>query len=293
MSSHDTQQVKIALAQTHIAILLLAGTALFSRVIEYNATVISLGRAFIAFWVLACLVKLTEKRIRLHSWRDYRNGTILGALMAAHWVTYFYAMQFSSVATGMIALYTFPVITVLIEPLMQKKLPKFSDIFLAVVVVIGVALMVPEFSLKSEHTVGILLGVLSAIFFAFRNIMNKQVFAHYSGAKNMMFQALIVTLCLLPFEWQAFTAIPSSPWVWYFLLLGTAFTALPHVLVVSGLKYLQAKSMALISCLSPFYGAILAALLLAEYPDIWTIVGGTLVVSAAVFETLAVKKASK
>ncbi|EWH09743.1 membrane protein [Catenovulum agarivorans DS-2] len=274
-----------ALLQVHLGVLLLGGTALFSKIIPLDGAAISFVRACVAAVVLTILVKAREGRIRLNSLRDYRNGMILGVLMSVHWVTYFYAMQLSTVATGMIALYTYPVMIVLIEPLLHKQFPNKMDFLMALVVLTGVGLMVPELSLESEYTLGILLGVLSAVFFAARNIMSHKVFSHYSGMKNMMFQSSIIACVLLPFEYQDLAGISLSTLLWI-LLLGVIFTALPHSLIVNGLRYLKAKTMSLVSCLSPFYGTIFAAVLLAEYPNWQTLVGGLLVVSAAVYETL-------
>ncbi|WP_016956877.1 DMT family transporter [Catenovulum agarivorans] len=283
---NSAAQRKSALLQVHLGVLLLGGTALFSKIIPLDGAAISFARACVAALVLTLLVKVTEGRVRLNSLRDYRNGIILGVLMAVHWVTYFYAMQFSTVATGMIALYTYPVMIVLIEPLLNKQLPHKLDFLMALFVLTGVGLMVPELSLESEYTVGILLGVLSAVFFAARNIMSHRVFSHYSGMKNMMFQSSIIACVLLPFEYHHFAELPLSTFAWI-ILLGILFTALPHSLIVNGLRSIKAKTMSLVSCLSPFYGTIFAAVLLTEYPSWQTLVGGTLVVSAAVYETLS------
>ncbi|WP_408011874.1 DMT family transporter [Saccharobesus litoralis] len=277
---------KVALLQTHLAVLLLAGTALFSKLIPMNATAISAGRAVIACLLLVLVVKLKGNKLRLLNHRDYAVGFLLGVLMASHWVTYFYAMQYSTVAVGMIALYTFPVLTVFLEPLLDKRMPALKDIVLAVFVFTGVLLMVPEFSLESQYTLGILLGVLSAVFFTLRNILNKYAFTHYSATKNMSIQALVIAILLMPWGYDAFHQISISTLL-LFLLLGTAFTALPHVLIVSGLRTLQAKSMSLIACLSPVYGAILALLILHEMPNVQTVVGGLIVLSAAIMETLS------
>nr|WP_230425571.1 DMT family transporter [Saccharobesus litoralis] len=251
-----------------------------------NATAISAGRAVIACLLLVLVVKLKGNKLRLLNHRDYAVGFLLGVLMASHWVTYFYAMQYSTVAVGMIALYTFPVLTVFLEPLLDKRMPALKDIVLAVFVFTGVLLMVPEFSLESQYTLGILLGVLSAVFFTLRNILNKYAFTHYSATKNMSIQALVIAILLMPWGYDAFHQISISTLL-LFLLLGTAFTALPHVLIVSGLRTLQAKSMSLIACLSPVYGAILALLILHEMPNVQTVVGGLIVLSAAIMETLS------
>ena len=36
---------------------------------------------------------------------------VSGLLMGVHWISYFYALQWSSVAVGMLSLYTFPIFT--------------------------------------------------------------------------------------------------------------------------------------------------------------------------------------
>ena len=96
--------------------ILLGATALMSKVIPLSATDITFGRSIIACVVLVLIVKLTGSSLRLNSKKDYFIALALGLLMSAHWVTYFAAMQYSSVSVGMIALFTFPVIAVLLEP---------------------------------------------------------------------------------------------------------------------------------------------------------------------------------
>lgn len=281
---------KTALIQVHLGVLLLGVTAQFSKIIPLSGSTISFGRAVIAAIILIALVKMTEGSLKLKNARDYRNVFILGTLMALHWVTYFFAMQMSTIATGMIALYTYPIFIVLIEPLLHKQKPELKDIFSAVLVLIGIGLLVPDLNLDSEYTIGILLGVLSAVFFAARNIMNRNVFSHYSGTKNMMWQSAVIAIVLFPFEIHHFNSeLELSTWLWL-LLLGCVFTALPHSLIVNGLRYIKAKTMSLVSCLSPCYGTIFAVYLWSEYPNTQTLIGGALIVSAAIYETLTAHK---
>lgn len=50
---------------------------------------------------------------------------LAGLFMGIHWVTYFYALQWSNVAIGMLSLFTYPVITAFLEPLFFKTHFKF------------------------------------------------------------------------------------------------------------------------------------------------------------------------
>ena len=77
--------------------LLLGATALFSKILPLSAVDITFGRAGIACIMLFGIVKLFKKSILLDSKKDYFLALFLGLLMAAHWVSYFAAMQYSSV----------------------------------------------------------------------------------------------------------------------------------------------------------------------------------------------------
>jgi drug/metabolite transporter (DMT)-like permease len=63
--------------------------------------------------------------------------------MAAHWVTYFQAIQVSTVAVGILAR-TYPVMTALAEPLVFGERLRVLDAILALVVFAGVAILCPN-----------------------------------------------------------------------------------------------------------------------------------------------------
>jgi len=285
-------QVQKSLWSLHLAVALLGVTALFSKLIPLSATDITFGRSVIACVTLGVLVKLSGASLKLNSTRDYLMGCLLGIIMAAHWVTYFASMQYASVSVGMIALFTFPVITVLLEPFFEGIKLVWQDLVSAIVVVIGIFLIVPETSVHNETTLGIGVGVFSAILYSFRNLLHRKYFSHYSGAHAMAFQTLIICICLMFFASEALYTAEVSTYIWL-AVLGTVCTALPHAMVAYTLTHLRAKTFSLIACMQPFYGVVLAMLVLGEDPGWKTLLGGVLVISAAVYETINTQKLHK
>lgn len=281
--------VKKSLWSLHLTVALLGATALFSKIIPLSATDITFGRSIIAFAALALIVKMTEGSLKLKTSKDYVIAIGLGLLMAAHWVSYFAAMQYSSISVGMIALFTFPVIAVLLEPFFEGIRLVWQDIASAVVVFIGIFLIVPETSLNNDITLGILVGVGSAFLYALRNLYHRKYFSHYSGAHAMAYQTLIIFLCLLFFVSEELFTASADTYI-SLLVLGTALTALPHALIAASLKHLRVKTFSLVACMQPFYGVILAILILDESPNWQTFVGGFLVISAAIYETVNAQK---
>jgi drug/metabolite transporter (DMT)-like permease len=269
--------------------MLLGGTALFSKLIPLSAIDITFGRSLPGFIMLFIFVKLSGESLKLKSIKDYLIGIGLGIIMAVHWVTYFVSMQYASVSVGIIALFTFPVITVLLEPFFEKIRICWQDLASAFVVLLGIWFIVPSVSLSNDVTLGVLIGVFSAFLYAIRNLMHRKYFSHYSGSKAMAYQIMVICPCLIFFVSDDLTTMSANTAL-LLLLLGTVFTALPHAMVANALKHLRAKTFSLVACMQPFYGVVFAIVLLNETPTWQTLVGGLLVISAAVYETINAHK---
>lgn len=277
----------------HTSVLLFGGTALFSKLIGLTALDITVYRTGVAAMVLLTLLTLQKKRITLASAKDYGVAILLGMVVGVHWVTYFAGMQMAGVTVGIIAFFTYPVITVFLEPLLNRakvsRKPKIKDIAVAIIVLIGIFLLIPEINLGNQATLGIATGVLSAFFFSLRNILHKNYFSHYSGPHTMLYQTLIAFLMLGLWVEVPPMDVTQQDWL-LILLVGIVFTAMPHALFASSLRHLSATTAGLISCLQPLYGGVLAFLLLNERVNVLTVIGGLLVISAALFETWSVSK---
>lgn len=276
------------LVSLHAGLLLFGGTAIFSQTLQLNALDLTTWRCIIAATLLLGWLKLRGKRICFDSQKHWLGIIGLSILMGLHWVTYFHSMQVAGVTVGILSLFTYPVITVLLEPLFEKTRLKARDLFAAILVVSGIVMMTPSLNPEDPIALGVFWGILSALLFALRNIIQRKYFSGYSPMLTMGWQTLFVFLMLLPFASDAVVSLEQNQW-WQLLLLGTVFTAAPHTLLANSLRYLKAASISLISCLQPVYGAGLAFILLAEVPEVTTFIGGFLIISAAVNETLKKK----
>ena len=283
------QSQQQSLIYLHIAVLLFGGTALFAKLIGLNALDITAYRAAIAGLAICVLLTLQKKPIKLHRAKDYVIAILLGVAVGIHWVTYFVGMQLAGITVGMLAFFTYPVITVFLEPLFNKSKPKTKDIISAVVVIFGIYLLIPNVNLGDDITLGVVTGVVSALFFALRNITHKRYFSEYGGPQTMFYQTLVASLMLCAFIEVPITEINDTDLI-LLLIAGVVFTAMPHSLFAASLKNLSAATAGLISCLQPLYGTILAIIILHERPSVMTLIGGALIVSAACFETWSISR---
>ena len=278
---HDIHRGLLAV---HLSVFLFGLTALFAKLIALSALEITFLRSIFAVLALWAVMRWQRDAFALRSRRDYGVALLLGGLLAAHWVTYFHAMQVASIAVGVIALYTFPVMTVFLEPLFHGGRPHWFDVLSGVAVVFGIYLLVPGFNLEDNVTRGVMWGILSALLFALRNIIQGRYFAGYSAKQALFYQIAITIAVLLPFGAGVVPQVSNLQWG-QLLLLGVVFTALPHTLFAFSLRHFRAKTASLVACLQVVYASGFAALLLGERPATSTLFGGAIVIAAAMFET--------
>lgn len=283
------QHSREGLLAVHAAVLIFGFTALFSKLLSLPALDITFYRSIFALIAIAIYMAYKKQSYLLKSPQDYFMVALLGSLLAVHWVSYFYAMQVSTVAVGVIALYTFPVITVFLEPFFHGERPHIVDIISSIAVLVGIYMIIPEFSLDDSTTIGVLSGVFSALMISLRNIMQRRYFSAYKASQALFYQVSVVVLVLFAFTETTAFEIESKQW-WLLVLLGIVFTALPHTLFAHGLLHLKAKTASLIACVQVVYAAVFAAVLLGESLSWNVVIGGSIVISAAMYESLPKKK---
>lgn len=246
-------------------------------------------RSIIGFVFLLLFVFVSKKKLRLKHKSDVGFIIISSVLMAGHWVFYFYALQFSNVAIGMLSLFSYPVITTFLEPLiLRNKLDKIH-VVLGIILLIGVALLIPEFKVSNNITLGVLFGISSAVCYSLRNIILKWKGTAYDGMVMMTFQAFLVAMLLLPAVFYYDQSVVADNWE-ALLALGLLVTAVGHSLFVSSFKYFSISKVSIISSLQPLIGIMLAFIFLHEIPSGRTLIGGAIILSVVLLESLRLEK---
>jgi drug/metabolite transporter (DMT)-like permease len=184
----------------------------------------------------------------------------------------------------MLSLFTFPVITALLEPLFFKMKLDSQQIFLGIIVLIGIYFLLPDFDFKNDYTKGVLVGVVSAFFYALRNIVLKKQLVIYQPTMLMFYQLLFLSFLLWPVLFMFDTTNISIPWP-SILTLAILTTAMGHTFFVVSLKNFSPSTVGIFSSIQPVYGIILAYFLLGEIPSSNIIIGGFLILTTVGLES--------
>ena len=271
-----------ALVALHIAVALFAFAALFGKWIAVPTPTIVFGRTAVAALALAALLAVRREGFGGYEWRLGVNG----ALLAAHWVAFFQAIQTATVAIGLLGFASFPLFVVLLEAIFLGRPAGMRAWMLTGVVTAGLVLIVPAFDVSDRNLRGLIWGVFSGASFALLAVCNRALASRRAAEEVAFWQNAVAALCLLP----ALTIAPEVPTardLALLMVLGLLCTALAHTLFIRSLRVLSAHTASVVTCLEPIYGIALAVVLLGEVPDLRTLCGGGLVVGASLWATLA------
>lgn len=270
-----------ALLQIHIAVVFFGIAGLFGKFIAVPALVIVLGRAFFASLAIWLGLKLFNQPMRLENKGGYLALLGLGAILAVHWWSFFYAIQVSTVAVGLVTFSTFPVFTALLEPLYFRESFSRRSMVLAFITFIGVVLVVPEYRWENNIFQGAVWGVVSGLTFSILAILNRKYVRKYSSFVIAFYQDLGASLVLIPLLFFVNFELTQESF-WLLVLLGVVFTALSHGMFINGLKSVNAATASIIGSLEPVYGIVGALIMLGEIPSSRTIAGGLIIVGVSV-----------
>lgn len=272
-----------------IATLFISTSGVLGKHINLPTPLIIWFRSALAAIFLFAFCKFKKLQITVNSKKDIPTIILGGILLGVHWVTYFFALKLSNVAVGMLSMFTFPVITALLEPFFTKTKLNPIHVVLGFMVLLGIYILAPKINFESSYLKGILLGVFSAFCYGLRNLILKRHVTKYNGTVLMMQQCVIVSILLMPVLFyanldQVQTQLP------FLLILGLLTTALGHSLFISSLKHFSVSTASIIGSAQPIFGIIMAYFFLNEIPSTNTFIGGSLILATVVIESIRSKK---
>lgn len=278
MKSHYKQFLLL-----NIATLFISTSGALGKFIDMPTPVIVWWRSSIALIFLFIFCKFRKISLKIDSKKDVRSFILSAVFMGGHWITYFYSLKLSNVAIGMLSLYTFPVITALLEPIFIKVKLDPIHIVLGLMVLLGIYFLAPDFNIEGAHVQGIILGLLSALCYALRILILKPLTSHYNGTMLMLYQLLILTFLLAPCLILMDTSGIKTQYP-YVLILALLTTAIGHSIFVHTLKYFKVSTATIMTSALPIYGILIAFLFLGEVPNSNVYIGGLLIISTVFIE---------
>ena len=275
------------LALVNVAVLFFGLAGVLGKSAALPSPLIVLGRVVFAGAALLVAARALRLPWRPRRGRDLAILVAQGVLLAAHWTAFFQSINVSSVAIGLLSFSSFPLFTAVLEPLAFRQRANALQVVAALLVLPGVFLLVPAFSLANHTTEGVAWGVLAGATFALLSVANRWLGRTYASITISLYQDGVAALVLLP----TLLLVPLGGLftprdLVILLILGLFCTALAHSLFIEGMRGITAQLASLIATLEPVWGILFAFFLLGEVPSGRTLLGGAVIFTATLLPAL-------
>ncbi|WP_019949581.1 DMT family transporter [Hymenobacter aerophilus] len=250
----------------HFIVLLWGFTAILGKLI-------SVPPVELVFWRtgLASLGLLGLLLVRRRPWRlpaaDAARLLGVGALVAAHWITFFLSARLASVSVSLAGMATLALWTSLLEPLILWRKVRGYEVGLGLLTMVGLYIV-------SQAELGQLLGlgvaIISAGLSALFSVINSRLVKQHPPLKLTLYEmagACLSIALFLPLYSHYFSngrglqlALHGYDWLWLALLAGVC-TVYAFSTSVELMKRISAFVVNLTINLEPVYGIIMAVLL--------------------------------
>lgn len=259
-----------AYLQMHFAIFLWGFTGILGRLISLPEFPLVWWRVLITVIALGAFLKWRGE-LEPPPWKEMKKIAFVGGTIALHWVTFYGSIKYSNVSIALSALASTALFTAILDPIMNRRRPKLSELVLGLFIILGIFLI---FRFQKLYTVGISMGLISATLCAYFTIQTKGLLENH-GPRNLLFYELIGgigTLTLLAplylYLFPAPTLIPSLTDSGYLLVLSLVCTVYAMQLSYQALQHVSPFVMNLSVNLEPVYSIILAAFIFHEHEDL-------------------------
>ena len=279
---------KNALVKLHTAVALFGLAGVIGKFVTWPAAAVTFGRVLFSSVFLLIFMTVRKEKMRLNCTKDYFLIAAAGVVMAVHWTCFIHSIQISSVAIGTITFATFPIFVTFLEPIIYKEKLRASNVLIALIMMAGVMITVPEFSTGNAVTMGVIWGMVSSFTYAVLSLMNRYFSGRYSGRQVCLYEQGTAVLVLLPFflTCSVTYTVPETAAV---IFLGIACTAVAHSLFISSLNKVKVQTAGIISGMETVYGIVFAMILLQDMITARELIGGAVILGASVYKTLKEK----
>lgn len=197
-------------------------------------------------------------------------------------VSYFYAIDLTTVSMAAILFYTYPAFVTLYGHYRLGESASISEVLAVPLAFAGVALVVRayNFSSLSSNVVGIAFGVLSSVLFVLYFVMTKRFRKTYSSWTITLYGDGVGALFLSPVIVASANRIVTYPWQLWILVVTIALvpSLMGYVIYAHALKNVKSSRASVLSVAEPLAAVVFSTTLLRENLEAFQILGIVLAV---------------
>jgi drug/metabolite transporter (DMT)-like permease len=251
----------------HFIIFLWGFTGILGKLIHLEALYIVWYRVGIASFVILLYLVFVKSSLSI-SKKYLLRISFVGLVVAAHWVTFYTSIQWSTASLGILCLSTTTLHVAWLEPIIMKKRFSWLEFTLGLLVVGGIYFVAGDFT--GQEYWALLMGLISAFLAAFFAVSNAKLVEDVPSTHISMYELAVGFIGLTIFliatnklDMSMFSMSMSD--ILWLLFLAVVCTSFAFLVTIDIVKRLGAFTVSLSINLEPVYTIILAIFILNEH----------------------------
>lgn len=241
---------------------------------------------FCASTLCMMIILLPKYRMVAQTGREGVKILVYGAIFySPSTILYFMASRYIGTGLAMVVFFVYPAIVMTLNIILYKaRILKIYYLALGMLMA-GIICLADMKGFTFDPT-GIVLAILSAVFYAFYILVSKKVVVQ-PGASTLMVCAGCMITCFIGANIDSSFHIPVGLENWLNIIcMAVICTALPIVLLLCGLKYISSEKASMLSVLEPVFVVLCSTMLLGETITLIQLIGIIAVLSGALITFL-------
>lgn len=253
----------------HFIVFLWGFTAILGKLITLPPVEMIFFRTALATLGLGAVMLFRKSSFRVAG-KDIPGLLLTGAIIAAHWITFFGSARMANVSISLVGFATASLWTALIEPLSRGRSIKGFEVFLGLCVIAGIVII---FSFKDGHRAGFLVAIFSGVLASVFAVVNARYTRRIAAAPITFYEMAGAALSIAIFfplytrYWVGDGTLRLAPtthdWI-YLLILSGVCTVFTFAVVLRLMRKIPVFFIQLTLNLEPVYGIIMALLVFGE-----------------------------
>lgn len=249
----------------HFIVFIFGFTSILGVLIDKDAVSLVWYRMLMASLFLTVLLFFKKKKFEFNYNLLYML-VAAGFLIAAHWLSFFYAIKMVGVSPTLAMLSSGALITAVLEPVFYNRKILFSEILFGGITMIGMFII---FKTSPEDWLGMFVALIATVLGVFFTLINGVLIKDNASVIITLGEMTIgvgfISLYVLlsgGFDTSFFT-ITTSDFL-YLIILGSVCTAYAITFSIQVMKQLNPFTIMLIINMEPIYGIILALFIFGD-----------------------------
>lgn len=272
----------------HFLVFLWGFTAILGKLVSIPAVEMVFYRTLLAAIGMGIVILILKGSFKVSN-SDLIKLFLTGAIVAAHWLTFFASGRISNPSTSLVGFATCSLWAAFIEPLAKKNKIQYVEVGLGFVVIVGLYII---FTFDFQYPMGLFLGILSGLTCAIFAVINSQLVTRVNSLTITFYEmigACATVVLFFPIYASYFATdgelhlTPSvGDWMWI-AVLSLVCTVYAYAVAINLTKKLSVFFIQLTLNLEPVYGIILALIVFGQQEVMsWNFYLGTVVILGAV-----------